>query len=300
MMSRGGMTRHEARIRRLEQSWHPATMLVWFTFSIGLGLWRFDPMLIGLSGLAALAWELRFTGRRATARAMLRRLPLILIVLIVNPLTNSLGLTVLTYIGGRPITVEALAYGLTLGLALAVMLSWFGSYQRVMGADRSLALLAGRLPSTALVLALSLRYIPQLRRQGRELLDLERAQGHEGRGRLRRRVSFAASLLTQLMTLGFEQALATADAMQARGYGSGPRGHWQPYRLRVRDKLAIVIALALGIGLVLLARLPGAGVRFFPWLGPPLRPWWLIPAVLLYGLPLLLEGREALKWLHST
>lgn len=122
------------------------------------------------------------------------------------------------------VTAEEIVYGGLSGLRLAIAI--LACSLVVLRADPDLLTgLAGRVaPRSALLVALAARLVPTMRRDARALSDAARARGLVLRSGARgSRVRAASQLVVPLLASGLERGLETAEAMTARGYGSGAR-----------------------------------------------------------------------------
>ncbi|UUZ92569.1 energy-coupling factor transporter transmembrane protein EcfT [Paenibacillus sp. P25] len=91
-------------------------------------------------------------------------------------------------------------------------------------------------PKTALLIVMSMRFVPSLKHRLAEIASVQRMKGVDpGHGDLRKRTTDGMKSLQILLTLSLEEALQTADAMKAKGYGSGSRGRYEEFVMRSRD-----------------------------------------------------------------
>lgn len=161
--------------------------------------------------------------RRRDAWRLLVAMMLALVVLAaINPLFNTLGDTVLfTYLGTRPYTLEALAYGASTAVMFVSVMLWFACYAQVMSTDKFTYLFGRRAPALTLVLTMTLRLVPSYVRKARQISTARRCAGLSmTQGSMRERARDGASLLSALTSWALEGAVTTADSMRSRGYGS--------------------------------------------------------------------------------
>ncbi len=76
--------------------------------------------------------------------------------------------------GGRPLTLESALYGLAAACLLGAVVLWFASWQAVLTADKITYLFGRIAPALALLLSLTLSFVPRLRRR------LEETDGPSG------------------------------------------------------------------------------------------------------------------------
>lgn len=156
------------------------------------------------------------------------------------------------------VTIEEVVYGALSGLRLAVAI--LACAFLVLRADPDLLTgLASRVaPRSALLVALAARLVPTMRRDASGLSDAARARGLVLQsGPRRARVRAASQLVAPLLASGLERGLETAEAMTARGYGSGPRTQLPARAAPVRERLLWLPAVGLvAVAAWLFARTP--------------------------------------------
>jgi energy-coupling factor transport system permease protein len=190
------------------------------------------------------------------------------LVFAVNPFVAVQGLTPIWHGPHLPlldteITQEELAYGAAAALRIAGSTLAVAAFVRLVDSDRLLRAVALVAPRSAMIGALGARLLPTLERDAAGIALTARGRGMELG--LRRN---ASELVAPLVSLSLERSLMLAEAMEARGYGAGPR-------TRRREPPAGGADLALGaIGAVLVAvaALLVAGFapyRYYDLLGDP-------------------------------
>jgi energy-coupling factor transport system permease protein len=166
---------------------------------------------------------------------------------LINPLFVHRGVTVLFYISGHAVTLEAALYGAAAGAMLTSVVMWCGCYHAVITSDKFIYLFGRAAPALSLSLSVCLRFIPTLRARYSEIALGQRSlgRGPEGRG-LAGRVRFFARVTSVLVSWSMENAMDTAASMRARGYGLKGRTSFGLFVFTRRDgaMLALVSALA--------------------------------------------------------
>jgi energy-coupling factor transport system permease protein len=166
-------------------------------------------------------------------------------VFLVWPLLQTTGVDVLwegpvvPVLGLLDVTREELVLATVYSLRLAAVGLAFAAYALVIDHDRLVAS-AGFARRSALAVALATRLVPTLERDAAGLTEAVRGRGVEVGG-LRGR----ARLLSPLVGGSLERAASLAEAMEARGYGSGPHSRAPGNPWNNRDRAAIVLAVLL-------------------------------------------------------
>ena len=247
---------------------HPGAVSVYFLCVLLPVVFGLDPVR-GAIGLASglLLWGLTDETRSLRGAAFYLAVPAL--SALINPLFNHNGVSVLFFLNSNPITREAVLNGLVLGLVLSAALVWGRCFSAVMDADRLLTVTSALSPKLSLVLSMTLRMIPLLRRQ-----TVRTREAHTGAG-LRRednmpdRIRGGARVFSGLVTWALENGIVTADSMTARGYGTGRRTRYRRMAWERGDTLVTCIAPAL-FALSLLSRWLGhPGYVWYPVLVPP-------------------------------
>lgn len=204
---------------------------------------------------------------------------------------------------GRHAILEACLQGAAVGLQLISLLVLFLSYHRLATADKYMAVFGSVIPKLSMFLMMTLRFVPLFVRRYGNIRTAQRAKGMSmGEGHIFRRVKYGLIFIQSLLTFSIEEALQTADSMEARGYGyGGKRTFYESFRWHPRDTVVFIFLVFL-IALFFLLRyyeaIQGITLRtvtavFWPSAENDLA---LIPFVFYFVLPAAIEGSEQLKW----
>ncbi|NRF96243.1 energy-coupling factor transporter transmembrane protein EcfT [Paenibacillus frigoriresistens] len=283
------------------RSFHPFPCFFFYLGALTLGTMVTHPiyiltLLLLLVLLAVLNQELQ------TLIGMLKfYLPVSLLYALVNPLFSHRGSHILFYFWDQPVTVESFAYGIYATVNLLVIVVLFISFNAVITPARFLYLFGSIFPKIGLLIVMSMRFVPLLKRRLTEISLVQKMKGIDvGQGNLRKRVTDGMKLLQILLTLSLEEALQTADAMKAKGYGSGSRGRYEEFVMRPRDWGLFGLLCGLFAGCIVF-RLLGFGIyRIFPTLGAVSLQGWETLSYACFALfaavPVIVEVKEAWMW----
>ncbi len=280
-------------MRRFEE-YNPIAVAVYFLCTASAAMFSMDPVILALSLLGALALHLHLCG--PSLKTHLYSLALFLVMALVNPLVSHHGVTVLFVMNHNPITLEAALYGLAAAGMILAVLYWFRCFSRIMTSDRLLYLFGTLSPKAALVLSMALRYVPLFRQQAVKTQQAQRALGLDGGEGLMDRTRGGLHVFSALMTWALENGVTTADSMAARGYGVGRRSRFAIFRFTRRDALLLLLSLLLAAGTLCNLR----SFTYYPAISTaPMNTRHLagfISYAALVLLPLLIDGKEALRW----
>jgi energy-coupling factor transport system permease protein len=169
-----------------------------------------------------------------------------LIIFIMNPLFNERGLHILFTIFDHRVTLEAVIYGAMNALSILGVTMIFVHYNEVMTPNKLLFLFSKTLPKFAVLLMLTLRFIPLMRRRLEEISSIQRSKGLSvGDGTWREKATNGLLYVQVLMTYSLEEAIQTADSMKARGYGKETRSTYNHFLFKRMDFIAAVILVIL-------------------------------------------------------
>ncbi|MBN2168639.1 MAG: energy-coupling factor transporter transmembrane protein EcfT [Actinobacteria bacterium] len=172
-----------------------------------------------------------------------------LFALLINPLVSRQGATVLwlgphlPVFGRLDITLEAVIYGAGMGLKLSALIMCFALLSLIVDPDRILGLLRGRGSRSALLIALSLKMVPNSMQDAGSILDAMRSRGIalDDGGRYKVMKS-RIPLVSKLVSTGLDRAIDLAEAMESRAYGSALRTRFQEYGLKAGDTLLLLLS----------------------------------------------------------
>jgi energy-coupling factor transport system permease protein len=150
---------------------------------------------------------------------------------------------------------------------------------------------------------LSMRFVPLLRRRLREIETVQKGKGLSvSEGKLRTRAKNGILLVQILLTWSLEEAIQTADSMAARGYGVKKRSKYTPYKMVLKDWLAIIYMLIIAVIAVVGWWLGDGVLSVYPVLETMYiqgREWFYLCLFMVFiGSPLIIEAREVVLW-HS-
>lgn len=278
---------------------HPIVVLLFFAAVIVFGAICFHPAALLTELAAAFSFCIRVKGR-GVFHWLVYLVPTLLIFAVINVLFNHKGITVLFYLADNPVTLESMVYGVCSAVMLLVVLFWFVCLQEVLDSDKCIYLFSRVSPALALLLSMTLRFIPVLKKRASIIRLAQKGLVSGEKQTALQRMHDAAGVLGALMTWSLEGAIETADSMRARGYGLRNRSSFSIYHFSVQDAVLCVII----VGCVLLcATLLAAGAvdfRTFPSIAGATAGSGSIAFVICYAclcfLPLILELLELIKW----
>ncbi len=276
-------------------SYHPLVNLVYFLFVIGFSCFYIHPLCQGISLFCGLGWAVCLPSRHKIGKSLWLLLPVLGVTILMNPIFNHQGVTVLCYLpGGNPLTAESILYGILAGSMLAGLILWFLCFREVITEDKIIYLFGRIAPSLALLFSMTLRFVPRFLEQFQKVHRARKGRGKDGG------IKEAMAELSGVTTWALENAIDTADSMKARGYGLPGRTFYHNLRFDKRDGIAMGVILLLG-GVVLAGGWMGQlDFYCFPQTGGSgvslANLPYLMAFLLLCSYPLCLELWEVRRW----
>ena len=163
---------------------HPALNFLFFGSVVAFGMVFFHPVFLGVSFVAALLYSVRLRGRGAL-KWMRFLLPTLLIVVFLGAAFNHYGVTTLFVLSnGNRVTLESIVHAFATGGMVLTVFLWFTCYDAVVTTDKFLHVFGRVFPTGALLVSMTLRFIPLLTRRMRRIFDGQKGIGYSG-GKLR-------------------------------------------------------------------------------------------------------------------
>ena len=222
---------------------------------------------------------------------------------VINLAFNHRGTVKLAVLpSGNSLTLESIVYGAFAALMLSALIIWFSVFSKIFTSDKIVWLAGRAFPTLALMISMTLRFFPEFRRRftavnaARNAICLERDKTHPGKGSLKR----AFSSFYTVVTWSLENAIVTSDSMRSRGYGLRGRSAYSPFRFFAADALSLAIIFSFFAATVAANILGFFEWHYYPSIGGALfEPRTFIfyfVFLLLCIFPLLIDGKEAVKW----
>ncbi len=277
----------------------PLPKLAWVGNIVAMSLLFDSPLYLAALFLVTLPMVAAARVWREWASYMKVGLFLSVLVVVLNTLVNYHGSHVLLEapfsipaLGTPRITLEAIISGIGNSLRLLSTISAFSILTLTIHPDDFMqAMLKLKLPyRSVLVTSLSTRFVPVLAADAERIAEVQRSRGLDsGKGGPWSRIRGSQAVIIPLLSNSLDRCVQVAEAMEARGFGSGkPGSEFKPLRLQPVDVAALcLIAAALGLGIAM--RVQGQGAfRYFPTAGGPALSD--IAVVMLIGLLMLLSS----------
>ncbi len=245
-------------------SYHPIILFVYFTVTVFITMFTMNPVLLGISFVGSIAFCGMLIGGKELLKSLAYSVPILIVIALTNPLFSHNGETILFFLNDNPVTAESIWYGVAIAVMIISTYYWFKCYHAVMTSDKFVYLFGRFLPKLALLLSMTLGFIPKLKRRYREINDAQKAMGIYTSRSYVDRMRSKIRVLSILLTWSLENSVDTADSMRARGYGLKGRTSYAIYRWHKRDTIMACLAFALSIGIIWLMFSGYGGFNYYP------------------------------------
>lgn len=234
-------------------SYHPTINFIFFAAAIGFTVAFDHPVFVAVSYIASFAYSVKLNKIRGLFFDLCL-LPLIVLYAGFYSYYNHFGVTPLrqNFIGNS-ITLEALVYGLILGMTIAALIMWLSCLFAVFSSDKVVYLFGRVSPKLSLFLSIILRSVPRIKERARRINVSQKGIGRGvGDGNIFRRFVNVLRLLSILITWTLENFVESACSMKCRGYSLKGRTAFSIYRFDNRDR-GFVVGVCACLTLIVMA-----------------------------------------------
>ncbi|EEM41021.1 Cobalt transport protein [Bacillus thuringiensis serovar sotto str. T04001] len=223
------------------------------------------------------------------------------VVILFNSLLTHRGRTTLFWLGDSRIKLEAIMFGIVMGLLLVAVMFTFASYNDIISSHKFLYLFSRISPKVALLTMITVRFVPLFIRRLKKITLVQKTKGVQvDSGSIIERVKNGMQLLQVLLICSLEDALQTADSMQARGFGVTKRTTYIRYRMERRDWYTLSYLIILFIAAIICSNYGGGKLIIYPKVESILFQQYdgmmFVVFTMFISLPIIMEGREWIWW----
>ena len=242
---------------------HPVVLFVYYVMTLVLLIVAGHPLLYGLL-LLLMGIDVSLNrGFLKMLKSFVGSLTVAALCVVVNPLLNHRGMTVLFYLNENAVTKEAVLYGCYMTVVLLGTIFLFSDFSHVMTSEKIMTMSGKRLPSFSL---------------------------HGNRPHV------WSALLGKTM----EDSVERSMAMKAKSYGKNGRTSFYARKWNMGDYVFFAIVCMMSVFVIGKQIMAPAPVWFFPSIHMEFLPAWEILIWILYlGIPIWMYGKEEAAWLLS-
>ena len=148
---------------------HPWVNLIFFILAIGITMFSQSLWFLAVTTMAAWLYSVMLGGVKQLKFNAAVTLWSVVVFGLVNGLFVHNGATVLFYISGNRITLEAIMYGASMSVMFSAMVIWFSCFNVIMTAEKLIYIFGKFAPVLGLTLSMIFRYIPLLKARFQEI-----------------------------------------------------------------------------------------------------------------------------------
>lgn len=276
---------------------NPIVITIYFVAVLGIVMFCLNPIILLVSLFGAVALNLIINGCK-DGRSHMYSIVLFVILSLINPFVSHNGVTVLFVMNNKPVTFEALVYGIVSGVMVVSVLYMFRTFSVIMTSDKLLYIFGGISPKLALILSMTLRYVPLFNRQAKKVENTGRALGIYKEDNVVDNFKGKLRIFGIMATWALENGIITADSMTARGYGVGKRSCFYEFRIYKDDIIFLILCVVLS-GFTIMG-IKDIEFDFYPAIKMSELTIVGVVGYISYGilvsLPIIIEVKEILKW----
>lgn len=279
------------------RSFHPITGYMYFLLMVVLSSMIKHPVYLSLLILGAIALNLTTDKGKSLKKPIKFYLLMSSIIILINPIFNLRGSTILFYLGDKGITLEATVYGILVSVGLLSMLIFFIAFNNIMTSEKFLFVFGKISPKSAFVVTVAVRFVPLFIRRLKMVIEVDNQMNQKEDLRKRDKIKNAMENVTTLLGWSLEDGIKSAQSMRCREYGKHKRSSYSRYKFQARDILLLASMLML-FTLFFAGFDQGIGqYQIYPSLeGITVNLVHLIIFTLLVYIPVLIDIKEIFTW----
>lgn len=223
---------------------NPIAIFVHFMLTIIIAMFIQNPIILLLALFGSILYY-AVTFRKISAKTLIFWILLFLLISLINPIFSHKGETVLLFINGKAITLEALFYGINNGIMILAVMIWFLVFSEIMTSDKVMYIFGKFSPRLALLISMSLRYIPLYRQRASIINNAQKTMSLYKESNIVDNLKGGMRVTSSLITWSLETSVDTADSFAARGGELKHRSSFSLFKFRKNDTVLIIISIVL-------------------------------------------------------
>lgn len=281
-------------------TYHPIILLIYFLSVIFINMLTLNPIVLVISALAAMCYFAVLSVRRVWVSNLAYYMTFFVLITIANPIFSHNGETVLFFLNDRQVTLEAVLYGAAIGGMIVGVIYWCKCFSAVMTSDKTVYLFGRVIPKLSVVLSITLRFIPLLKKKASEISAAQSTLGMYSSNSIVDRVCASMRVFSAVLTWSLENAVDTANSMQARGYGLKGRTSFSIFTFTRRDAIMLAVTAA-ELAVIIIAAVCGkTAYTYYPTVSGADSSVFAVINYIVIGIlmftPSVIEFRENIKW----
>lgn len=226
------------------KSFHPLTIFIYYVFLLGILMFEMNPFFVCIAFLGAISMGLKID-INLKKRDFVFYIVFFIVASCINPIFYHNGSTVLFYISGKRITLEALIYGIITSSMLLTVLITCREMSLILSSDKVLYLLGKVSLKASLIVSMTLRFIPLFRRQAGKIRESQKMLGLYRDNTFFDKVKAEITVFSATTSWALEHSVETSDSIRGRGYGITRRTHYSIFKIKITDVVLMAVMIIL-------------------------------------------------------
>lgn len=279
---------------------NPYSTLIYFVSITAATMFCFNPIILIESLIGIVLFTIYLKSKKEVISDIGFFIPLFILISITNPLFSHRGVTPLFFMNGNPVTLEAIFYGIAIGFMIVAVVLWFSGFTKIMTSDKFIYIFGRVIPKIALVITMSMRFIPRFKKQMKQVEMSQKTLGLFSSSSYFDRIRSKLKVFMSVLGWSIENSIETADSMRARGYGLRNRTSFSTFRISSGDTLFLSLTLILTFVVIVAGIFGKLTFQFYPQITGIQQSMLSKLAYAAYGLlailPFIIETMENIKW----
>lgn len=244
--------------------YHPVILFMYFAGTMVITLLSLNPIILGISFVGAFLFCSVMQRPKLILTNLAFYIPMFVLISVTNPIFSHNGKTILFFLNGNRVTLEAIFYGMAIAGMIISVFYWCKCYNEVVTSDKFLYLFGRIIPKGALVISSALKFVPLFKQHMKKVSQTQKALGLYSSNSIFDRLKSAIRVFGATVTWAFENSIETADSMKARGYGLKGRTSFSLFKFYLRDGIMLVLTFSLLVTVIILAAMGFLSFGFYP------------------------------------
>lgn len=224
---------------------HPVVLLLYYVTVMLVTIFFIHPIVLMVSFIGSFSLLLLVKKGKQLYREFKIYLILFILIVLTNPLFVHEGETILVFIKNVPITLEAILYGVFIGIMLLAIINWSRLFSEMMSSEKIVYIFGTSFPKMSLILTMSLRFVPLFIERIRKISMIQETFNISGENSIKQKIYHGVQTFHIIITWSLENSIVQADAMKSRGYGLKGRSSFSIFTWALRDTLISVVTVGL-------------------------------------------------------
>ena len=252
---------------------HPVMVFIYYFSSIILLVMVNSPFYsIELMIFAMISYKRN--NNKSLLRFIIAAIPVLLLCMLINPLFNHRGVSLLFYLGDMRITLEAVFFGMHMAIMLLTAYLLFANFGTYANSKRIMQVFAKAFPNFSLLFSMTVKNIPEFFNKFKRMSDLH---------------SNKIKVLNSLISLSLEEGIEKSLSMKAKAYNSGKRSVYNQRKIKKRDILYLLYNIILFVIIAYISLKGEYNIQYFPSIKIAYNVWVYICSFFYFCIPLFIR-----------